>query len=293
MHLRSLIGSLLAGLVVVCGCGETRPFARPKEHSSSALLDSGPSPKITARQAADVQVAVARSLEEGNKFKEAEVGYREALLKDPKRADAIERLAVLSDMKGDFKSSDKLFTRALELEPKNVEFLCDRGYSFYLQRRWSDAETLFRSAIAAEPTHSRSHNNLGLVYARQGSLTNALEEFRRAGCSASDCQSNLALVLAMDGQIQDARMAYNAALSANPQSKAASDGVRVTTAVLSKTQGKGDGAKVASAPLNASPRARNNSNGSLTQTPATPSPRTDDAGVRQASAIAPPAPINP
>jgi Tfp pilus assembly protein PilF len=284
MHLRSLIGSLLAGLVVVCGCGETRPFARPKEHSSSELLNSGPSPKITAQQAADVQVAVARSLEEGNKLKEAEVGYREALQKDPKRADALERLAVLSDMKGDFKSSDKFFTRALDLEPKNVEFLCDRGYSFYLQRRWSDAETVFRSAIAAEPTHSRSHNNLGLVYARQGSLTNALEEFRRAGCSTSDCQSNLALVLAMDGQIQDARMAYNAALSANPQSKAASDGVRVTTAVLSKTQSKGDGAKVASAPLNASPRARNNSNGSPSQT---------DAGLRQASANAPAAPVNP
>jgi tetratricopeptide (TPR) repeat protein len=286
MQLRSLSGCLIAGLVVVCGCGETRPFGRVKEHSSAALLDSGPSPKITARQAADVQVAVGLSLEETNKPKEAEAAYREAIAKDPKRADAIERLAVLSDMKGDYKSSNLLFARALELDPKNAEFLCDRGYSYYLQRRWSDAESTFQTAIAIDPTHLRSHNNLGLVYARQGSLTNALEEFRRAGCSASDCQSNLALVLAMDGQIQDARLAYDAALKANPQSKAAINGIRVTTAVLNKTRNQGDGARIAAT------RPRNTPSGSPAQTASTVSPRTD-AGVRQVSATTPPATVNP
>jgi tetratricopeptide (TPR) repeat protein len=294
MQFRGLIGSLIAGLVVVCGCGETRSFKQPKEHASSELLNSSaPTPKITPQQAADVQVAVGHTLEESNKPKEAEGAYRDALGKDPKRADAIERLAVLSDMKGDFKSSDQLFTRALQLEPKNADFICDRGYSYYLQRRWSDAETAFHAAIKADPTHSRSHNNLGLVYARQGSLTNALEEFRLAGCSASDCQSNLALVLAMDGQIQDARLAYSAALSANPQSKTASDGVRATTAVLTKTQNKANGSRVAAAPVLATPRPRTNSSGSLTQTPSTASPRAD-AGVRQTSAtVPPPAPANP
>ena len=84
--------------------GRVRPAAgpgRPKEHASSALLDSGPSPKVSGRQAADVQVALGRSHEERGPARRGRGRLLAALKKDPKRADAEARLAILADRKGD------------------------------------------------------------------------------------------------------------------------------------------------------------------------------------------------
>lgn len=208
------------------------PSARPKEHASASLLDSGPSARVTGRQAADVRIAVGRSHEEGGKLAEAEASYIEALKKDPRRADAEARLAILADRKGDAAAADRHFARALKLAPRDPEILCDRGYSLYLRRRWAEAESSLDGALAASPGHARAHSNLALVLARRGENERALAEFARAGLDPSDARSNLALVLATEGRLEEARREYGLALAAKPGSAAAKEGLRASTVAL-------------------------------------------------------------
>ncbi|WP_435011133.1 tetratricopeptide repeat protein [Tundrisphaera lichenicola] len=220
----------MAVLGLLAGC---HPLAtRSKEHSSAALLDSGSRAEVTKRQAADIGVALGRSQEEEGKPAEAEAAYLSALERDPKRADAEARLAVLLDKRGDVKTADKHFARALKLAPKDPEILCDRGYSYYLRRRWADAEDCLKKAISLSPSHARSHTNLGLVLARQGNSDEALKEFALAGCDPADARANLGLVYSLEGRLEDARKEYKLALIAKPKSTLATEGLRAASVAL-------------------------------------------------------------
>ena len=220
----------IAALGLLAGCNQLSP--RVKEHASAALLDSGTHEKVSARQAADIEIALGRSNEEEGKLEEAESAYLSALKRDPKRADAETRLAILSDKKGDETAADKHFARALKLKPKDPEILCDQGYSLYLRRRWADSETTLKQAIALNRSHARSHNNLGLVLARRGDTEAALKEFALAGCDPADARVNLGLVLALEGRLDDAKKEYRLALAAKPKSPMALEGLKAANVAL-------------------------------------------------------------
>jgi Tfp pilus assembly protein PilF len=247
---RWMILASISALGLVVGCSQATP--RPKEHSSAALLDSGPQQKVTGRQAADIEVAMGRSLEEEGKLEEAESSYLSALKRDPKRADAEARLAILSDKKGDAAAADKHFARALKLKPKDPEILCDQGYSLYLRRRWADAEASLRKAIALNRSHARSHNNLGLVLARRGDNDAALREFALAGCDPSDARANLGLVLALEGRLEEAKKEYRLALAAKPKSPLALEGLKAATVALT---GRADTRALAASGAGGSPKS--------------------------------------
>ena len=217
--------ALSSGAALVAGC--TQAARRPEPHASTALLNSGATAKVTSRQAADVQFSLGRSLEDAEDPAGAEAAYRKAIANDPKRADAHARLAVVLCQKGAFDAAMKEFDAALKRDPKSPNILCDRGYGFYLQRRWSEAETSLHQAIALDARHARSHNNLGLVFARQGEGDRAVAEFVRAGCDLSDAKANLGLILAMEDRLPEAERAYAESLAAKPGSATAREGIRV------------------------------------------------------------------
>ena len=221
---------ILAALGSQTGCTSLRP--RVREHASTSLLETGPTAKVSNRQAADMQIELGRSMEQEGKPEEARTSYIAALQNDPKRGDAESRLAILDDKKGDQAAADAHFDRALKLSPKDPEILCDRAYSFYLRRRWADAEGYLKSALAVEPKHARSHCNLGLLHARQGDSNAALAEFAKAGCDASDARSNLALVLAMEGRFEESKQQYARALAFKPSSSLAKEGLTASTLAL-------------------------------------------------------------
>lgn len=231
----------VVALGLVGGCRDVG--SRPKEHASSALLNSGPQPKTSKKQAADVQVSLGRTLEGQGQLDQARSAYLEALKGDPKRADAELRLAILDDRKGDEAGADRHFARALKLRPKDPEILCDQGYSLYLRRRWADAETSLQKALAIDPSHARSHANLALVLARQGDSPGALAEFARAGLDPSDARSNLGLILALEGRFEESKREYALALAAKPGSARAKEGLKAATVALN---GQGDARAIAS-----------------------------------------------
>lgn len=228
------------------GC--VQPGGRRRDHESVNILNTGPPPRITRRQSADVEIALGRSLEESGNLAEAEAAYRNALTKDPKRADAEQRLAILADERGDQAEAERRFEQALKLDPKNPDILCDRGYNLYLQRRWAEAEAHLRKALAADPRHARSRSNLGLVLAQQGDDEAALAQFLKAGCDPAEARSNLALTQAMRGRFDDARKIYAEVLAAKPNLASARDGLRAVNVAAAGPGIDGQSLARASAP---------------------------------------------
>ena len=219
----------LAGVVVfLAGC-QSAGFSRVRQETP----DHHDRP-LNERQVADVQLSLARSLELRGEIEPALNAYRQAVEKDPRRATGYWRMAILQDRQGKVEESDSLYRQALTRDSKNPDLLCDYGYSLYLQRRWAEAEERLRQAIEINPKHSRAHNHLGLVLAQAECTSEALAEFRKAGCNAADARSNLAFVMTLNHRWDDAREQYELALDANPDSAAAQSGLENLEAVVAK-----------------------------------------------------------
>jgi tetratricopeptide (TPR) repeat protein len=81
------------------------------------------------------------------------------------------------------------------------------------------AESLLREALAADLWHGPAHNNLGVVYLKQGKLYEAAGEFEWARTlmpGHPDPRLNLALTLEKAGRIDEALCTYDTALEVYP-----------------------------------------------------------------------------
>jgi Tfp pilus assembly protein PilF len=158
---------------------------------------------------------------------QAEDALLKAVKDDPSRADAWASLAVLADEQGKFAQSETYYSKARSLLGDTAVLCCNRGYSYYIQRRWAEAEASLRQAITLDPTNRRAHNNLGLVLAHSSRPDEALAEFRSAGCAAAAAEANLALCLTLESSFDEARRHYQLALAADPESAVAREDLRV------------------------------------------------------------------
>ena len=82
------------------------------------------------------------------------------------------------------------------------------------------SEELLREALTADLYHGPAHNNLGVLFFRQGRLYEAANEFewaRKLLPGHPDPRLNLALVLERAGHVAEAFSAFDAALEAAPE----------------------------------------------------------------------------
>ena len=191
---------------------------------------------LSNRQVADVQLTMARSLEQRGEMEQALEAYRSAVEKDPRRATGYWRMAILQDRLGKIEESEAMYREALKRDAKNPDLLCDYGYSLYLQRRWAESEERLRQAIALKPSHKRAHNHLGLILAQAEQSEAALAEFRKAGCDEAEARSNLGLLMTLNHRWVEAREQYELALDADPDSATAQSGLENLEAVLAKAE---------------------------------------------------------
>jgi len=200
-------------------------FAKQKRPKATNPLVHGtpaPAKPIGKEERADLQVVVGRSMERNDDLPGAIKMYREAIEKDPSRADALHRLAVLHSRMNKHEQAGGYFRQALRLDPDNPEILADHGYSLYLQRRWAEAERSLRRAISLKPQLSRAHTNLGLVMARTEKLDEAYHHFAQAGCTDAEAHANLMHALLVENRWDEAYQQCQAAL----RSKTISDKLR-------------------------------------------------------------------
>ncbi len=82
------------------------------------------------------------------------------------------------------------------------------------------AESLLREALTADLYHGPAHNNLGVLYLKQGKLYEAAGEFewaRKLLPGHPDPRLNMAITLERAGQIDEAIAGYHAALEVYPE----------------------------------------------------------------------------
>jgi Tfp pilus assembly protein PilF len=225
---KALTAGVLLGLA---GCQQL-PISSSHGWSNQPTAD-GP---ITPAQEADLEISMGRVAEQQGNLEQAMAAYRSAVDRDKHRTDAYARQAVLYDKQGKFRESAELYRKALASRPGDPEIFCDMGYSFYLQRRWAEAEMNLRQAIALSPEFQRAHNNLALLLVRDNRLDDALSEFRKGGSNPAQAHRNLAFALSMDQRWEPARTEYQRALALDPSSQLAKSRLDELNALLAKLE---------------------------------------------------------
>jgi Tfp pilus assembly protein PilF len=285
---RALLAALL---IAMTGCRHATPSA-PGGFSFASWFASNPAPakpipapSPSAKQKTEMEMELGRSLEREGKLNEALKVYEEVAKKDSRRIDAQERMAIVNDQLGNFTEADKIYAAALKREPKNIDLLCDRGYSFYLQDRDAEAESTLRQALAIDSHMARAHNNLRLVLARSGKPEEALHEFSRAGCRESDARVNLAYCLMAQRDFAAAQKQFQLAMAADPQSDAAFRGLAKLRTAAAQSQVPANGMAQVAAPQSATVQTAATSQVEPSSQTLTPQERLAFAPPRPASDI--------
>lgn len=240
VHLYRVL-ALVSCLFVLAGCqqfslGNLLPKWPAKKSASGYNPQANAnhwSADPTPQQKAEVQMALAQTMENQNQPEQAITVYQGIVAKSP-RTDAYHRLALLYDKKGDPENAAKYYHEALKRDAKNAEVHCDYGYSRYVRRDFSAAEKSLRQAIALKPGLNRAHTNLGLLLARTGRDDEALKEFARTGCSESVARCNLAFAMATERRWTDAQMQFELALRVDPASTTAQEGLAAVQAAQTR-----------------------------------------------------------
>ena len=99
------------------------------------------------------------------------------------------------------------------------------GVSTWRQERiYKDIETLWRGTLAKNPDAWMAHNNLGLVLASQGKVSETIAEYAatvRIKPDSAKAHNNLGLALASQGEVSEAIAEFTAALRINPDNSEA------------------------------------------------------------------------
>ncbi len=90
------------------------------------------------------------------------------------------RVARENLLAGDFERAEQAARKALQLNPKSADGLCNLGIALVQQGAADEARAAFAKAIQDHPDHANSRVNLGNLLTRQGSPTQALVHYREA-----------------------------------------------------------------------------------------------------------------
>lgn len=181
------------GLVMSVGCTKSTSTNGVRNPFGEAVsnVDDNEQSRNSVRDNVEQQIAMARSLEKVGQLQEAIDEWETIRQKFLDQAEPYHRLAILHDKTGQAKLAEALYERAIVLDDKNAEILCDYGYSRFLVGDLDRSEELLRQSISMQPDLARAHNNLGLVYACHERYNDAKNAFAQAGCNREDAVRNL------------------------------------------------------------------------------------------------------
>lgn len=207
---------LLVTLILAAQAGCTSML----RHGKGSLADD---PLLASSRSESLTAAIAKGLnyERSGQYDKARDAYEQALRDYPGEVEPLHRLAVLADKQRRHDEAQALYTRSIQMQPRNGELFNDLGYSFYLSGQLAKAESALVKAVSLEPTNPRYRNNLGMVIGQQGRLQEAFEQFATAG-SEADAHYNMAFIHASRNQIEEAKACFLRALAVDPAHSKAS-----------------------------------------------------------------------
>jgi len=133
------------------------------------------------------------------------------------------RAGMANERTGNYPGALKLYRRGLELEPQNVELLNAIGFALFQQGDSGAATVELEKAIAIDPKHWKSHNNLALASIDLGEFELAEAHYRESLAIEPQpaIYNDLGVVQERLGLPEDALASFRKALELDPKSSAA------------------------------------------------------------------------
>ena len=120
---------------------------------------------------------------------------------------------------GDNKTAEEMFSRALELNPGNVDALNDLGTLLGQQNRLDEAIQKFQEVLKVKPDDIWALSNIGTAYGVKGDTKKAIEIFEKVitvNPSDEKAYFNLALAYTQSGLTDKAKEMYNRIIALKP-----------------------------------------------------------------------------
>jgi Flp pilus assembly protein TadD len=228
--------------LVLCACatshrGETYDVRKTMARQLVGVRDlAGALPmlqQLDAEDPEDPEVLTLRGIvyREQGLLAEAETDLRAALALDGELARAHAELGLVLDLRQDAAEALEHHRRAVELEPRSVDYTNNLAFSQFAQGKAKDAIALYLDALRLEPTNPRLRNNLGFAYAEVGEMHAAAEQFKRGGAPA-EVKNNLGYAYERQGNLAQAANHYREALALDPSLTAARQNLDHVTLLL-------------------------------------------------------------
>jgi predicted O-linked N-acetylglucosamine transferase (SPINDLY family) len=145
----------------------------------------------------------------------------EAVLKvQPKNADALHLLGVVSAQSGNHQRAAELIGRAIAVNPGNASFYYNRGTALQVLRRFEEAIKNFDKALALKPDTIEAYTNRGNALQELKRFSEALISYDKALALRADnaeAHNNRGNALLALGRFEEANTSYERALSINPR----------------------------------------------------------------------------
>lgn len=151
-------------------------------------------------------------------YAQAEPLYKRVLDLNPRHAEALHLLGLLTYQIGRLPEAVALITRAIDEDAGKAPYFYNLAVVFQRQGRLNDAETAYQQAIRLNPNYVEAHCNLGNVLREQGRLDTAVSAYRRAislKADYVDAHNNLGVALEDLGRYEEAKASYEQALRLN------------------------------------------------------------------------------
>lgn len=118
--------------------------------------------------------------------------------------------------RNEFAPAEAMLSRALSMQPENIDALHLMGQMRLVQKRYGEAEDYCRKAIAKDPRRAEAHAHLGQVLHATERYDEAIAEFREAirlKLDLTEAHFGLGLALAAKRDFAAAERAYRAGLA--------------------------------------------------------------------------------
>ncbi|MCP3655087.1 tetratricopeptide repeat protein [Herbaspirillum sp.] len=140
-------------------------------------------------------------------YKEAVESHKTAILLDPQDTYAHNKIADSYLKINKIEEAHEHLLRVIEIAPKDPNGYVKLGSSYFnTGDRFDDAMRMFKQALALDPKHALTYNNIGAIQHDHGDYDDALGNFRTALALRPNyptAKHNLALTLLLRGQFEE------------------------------------------------------------------------------------------
>ena len=168
-----------------------------------------------AKPGPDLYVAVARLYQESGKLADAELQYQAALKEQADYLPALLGYAQLKEQLGQTKEATWLYVRAVKTYPREPSVHNNVGLFYARQGRLDEAIAALAIAVQLAPKNALYRNNIATVLVDQGKLREAFAQLREVHSEAA-AYYNMGYLLNKKGQTQAALQHFSLAWRADP-----------------------------------------------------------------------------